>query len=122
MCLNLRNRLIWIAALSVAFAAVQLIASQRKGERELIEYVTSKLMVQANECARQTQEHGTPTLQVHLVPDGKLDAIIESIEATPSSKLADCIIEHTKTLSLKLPLPSPKQLTLTLPIEPSTTE
>jgi hypothetical protein len=120
--LNLRNRLIWIAALSVAFAAVQLVASQRKGERELIEYVTSKLMVQANECARQTHEHGTLTLQAQLVPDGKLDTIIERIEAAPSSKLSACIIEHTKALSLKLPLPSPKQLTLTLPIEPPTAQ
>lgn len=128
--LNLRNRLIWIAALSVAFAGVQLLASRRKAEREHNEYVKSKLIPLANECARQTQErlpelHGVLSVQVRVVPDGKLDAVVEQVELSSTSALQErelvaCMRERAMTLVLKLPLPGgPEQLDLTFPIEPA---
>lgn len=126
--MNLRNRLIWIAALSVAFAGVQLVASRRNAERELGEYVKSKLMPFANACVREPGLRGALTLQVRVVPDGKLDALVERLELDASSELQDrelveCLRQRTKTLILKLPLPrGPEQLTLTFPIEPPASE
>jgi hypothetical protein len=123
--LNLRNRLIWIAVLTVAFATVQLVASRRKGQRELVAFVEDKLAPIANECAQERSPgvHGTLALQVRLIPDGKLDAAVERIEVAPSSELQEprlneCLRERTKTLRLKLPLSGgPEQLELMLPIE-----
>ena len=128
ICLNLRNRLIWIAVLTVAFATVQLVASRRKGQRELVAFVTDKLMPVANECVHQAQARapdlrGALSLQVRLVPDGKLDAAVERVEVAQTSELqepglAECVRERTKALRLKLPLPGgPEQLALTFPTE-----
>lgn len=126
--MNLRNRLIWIAALTVAFAGVQMVAIKRKADQEHVEYLKSKLMPFANECIRQAHErsptlHGVLTLQVDLVPDGKLRAIVERLELQASSevqepKLVECIREQAQSLSLPQPLPSAVQLELALAIEP----
>ena len=126
--MNLRNRLIWIGALSVAFAGAQLVASGRKAEQERLDYVSNKLMPAANECIRRAQERtpglrGMLTLQVSIVPEGKLAALIERIEVPASSEvqereLAECIRERGKNLTFPLPLRrGAEQVELTLPIE-----
>jgi hypothetical protein len=125
--LNLRNRLIWIAALTVAFATVQFFASQRNAKQARVEDLKDKLLPLATQCVEQAQEpsrrvHGALTLQLSLVPDGKLRAIIEHLEVPASSQvqesaLAACIRERAKTLTIQQTLPSgPEQIELTLQI------
>ena len=129
--LNLRNRLIWIAALTLAFAIVQTIASRRKAARELVDYLQEEFSPVTTECVRQAQVgsprlRGTLTLQVAVVPTGKLAASVERVEVSASSdvqgpELAACISERAKTLVLKHPLlRGPEQVELTLPVEPPT--
>lgn len=119
--MNLRNRLIWIAVLTVAFAGVQLVASRRKAEREHVGFVSEKLMPLVKECAGSAR--GVLTLQLSLAPDGKLDAVVERLDVPASSELqggelVDCLRERTRTLRLNMPLPGgPEQLELTLPID-----
>ena len=119
--MNLRNRLIWIGVLTVAFAGVQLVASRRKADQERGAFVKDKLMPLVKECAGPSR--GALTLQLGLAPDGKLDAVVERLELAASSELqdrelVDCLRERTRTLRLKMPLPSgPEQLELTLPID-----
>jgi len=126
--LNLRNRLIWIGALSVAFAGVQLVASGRKAEQERVDYLKTKLMPVANECIRLAKERspslrGGLVLQVGIVPEGKLAASIERIEVPAASEvqereLKECLEERAKNLKVPLPLRrGPEQVELTLPIE-----
>jgi hypothetical protein len=126
--LNLRNRLIWIAALTVAFSGVQLVASRRKAKQELVEHLADELMPFANECVRQAQLRspslrGALTLQVGVAPEGKLGTSVERVELSASSELqgrelVECIRERARTLTLKQPLPGgPEQLELTLPVE-----
>lgn|GEM_PF-3913567 len=126
--MNLRNRLIWIGALSVAFAGVQLIAGNRKAEQERVEYLKNKAMPVVNECVRQAQERapglrGVLTLQVTIVPEGKLAALIERVEVPASSEvqepgLARCIDERAKNLTFPLPLRrGAEHVALTVPIE-----
>jgi hypothetical protein len=112
--LNLRNRLIWIGALSVAFAGVQLVAGNRKAEQERVEYLKNKAMPVVNDCVRQAQERapglrGVLTLQVTIVPEGKLAALIERVDVPASSEvqepgLARCVNERAKNLTFPLPL------------------
>jgi hypothetical protein len=121
--MNLRNRLIWIAALSVAFAVVQMLASQRKAERELIDYLRDTLTPLVEACARETSTRGTLKLQVGVAPEGKLTTTIESVDVPASSEvqapgLTACIRERAATVKLKQPLGGPEKLELTLPLEP----
>jgi hypothetical protein len=127
VCLNLRNRLIWIAALSVAFATVQWVASRRKAEQERAAYLRDKLTPLANQCLEQARQRtpslqGTLALQLGLVPDGKLKVIIETVAVTASSQvqapeLAECIRERAKTIDILQTLRSgPEQVELTLPL------
>lgn len=128
--MNLRNRLIWIGVLSVGFAGVQLVASERKAEQERLEYLKSKAMPGVNECIRQAQERapglgGALALQVVIVPEGKLAALIERVELAAASEVQDrelveCI--RARAVSLTFPLPlrhGSEQVELTVPIEPA---
>ena len=128
--MNLRNRLIWIGALSVGFAGVQLVASERKAEQERVEYLKNKVMPVVNECVRLAQErapglHGLLTLQVGIVPEGKLAALIERVELPTSSEvqepeLVECIHARAKNLTFPLPLRrGAEQVELAVPIEPA---
>jgi hypothetical protein len=126
--LNLRNRLIWIGALSVAFAGVQLVASNRKAEQERVEYLKNKALPVVNDCVRQAQERapglrGVLTLQVTIVPEGKLAALIERVDVPASSEvqepgLARCVNERAKNLTFPLPLRrGAEQVELSIPID-----
>jgi hypothetical protein len=123
--LNLRNRLIWIAVLTMAFAGVQLLASRRKAERELVESIKDKLVPLADECARSSSTRGALTLRVGVVPEGKLGARVERVELVASSAVQDgvlveCVRDHAKAVTLKQPLPGgPQDLELTPPVEPA---
>lgn len=119
--MNLRNRLIWIAVLTVGFAAVQLAASRRKADQERSEYLSSKLTPLVTQCIEAGKEHpSTLTLQVSLAPEGKLQAVVEQIEVpaqnpTQAPELVSCLRERAKDLTLPLPLPrGPEQVELTL--------
>ncbi|HTU59789.1 MAG TPA: hypothetical protein VMF89_15160 [Polyangiales bacterium] len=127
--MNLRNRLIWIGLLSVGFAGVQLIAGERKAEQERVEYLKTKAMPVVNECARLAQQrvpglHGMLALQVGIVPEGKLAALVERVELSAASEvqdpgLVDCIRERAKNLTVPLPLRrGAEQVELAVPIEP----
>lgn len=126
--MNLRNRLIWIGALSVAFAGVQLVAGNRKAEQERVEYLKNKAMPVVNDCVLQAQERapglrGVLTLQVKIVPEGKLAALIERVDVPASSEvqepgLGPCIHERAKNLTFPLPLRrGDEQVELKVPIE-----
>jgi hypothetical protein len=128
--LNLRNRLIWIGLLSVGFAGVQLIAGERKAEQERVQYLKTKAMPVVNECVRLAQERspglrGVLALQVGIVPEGKLAALIEGVELSAASEvqepgLVQCIRERAKNLTLPLPLRrGAEQVELTVPIPPA---
>jgi len=91
-----------------------LVASNRKAEQERVEYLKNKALPVVNDCVRQAQERapglrGVLTLQVTIVPEGKLAALIERVDVPASSEvqepgLARCINERAKNLTFPLPL------------------
>lgn len=107
-----------------------MLASERKAEQEQVEYLKTKAMPVVNECARLAQARvpslrGVLTLQVGIVPEGKLAALIERVELAPASEVQEpelvaCIHERAKNLTFPLPLRrGPEQVELAVPIEPA---